>query len=229
MRLVREDELESARCGVRGMIFDMDGTLIDSEKHHAHAFALAMREITGYVLSDDEKRRFKGDTTLSFSAELGRMHGFAVDGEAVRERKMQILRERYQPQFYPFARDFLAMWQGRVPLALATNSPRWFAGQALRHLGVAGWFDVVVTIDDATARKPDPQMVRLCARRLGLPPASILMFEDSDHGLRAALAAGCRAVYVDPEYPDRSRGSSGPFLWKELCRRLQPPPQRAPG
>jgi len=221
MPLVTENEIESLASAARGMIFDMDGTLIDSEKYHARAFAQAMREVTGYTLSPEETEAFKGNTTLDYSAELGAAHGVDVDSQAVLARKMAILEQIYQPEFYPYAREFLDLWYGRLPLALATNSPRWFADKTLQGLKVRGVFDAVVTIDDVTERKPSPQMVMLCAERLGLPPADLLMFEDSEYGLQAGLAAGCRVILVDPDNPDRPQGATGPFPWEQLCRRLR--------
>ena len=83
-----------------------------------------------------------------------------------------------------------------VPLALVTSAGRRYAEQTLTELGVRPLFSVVVTAEDVTVGKPDPQGYRAAARGLGVPPAACVVFEDAPAGVAAAKAAGMYCVAV---------------------------------
>jgi HAD superfamily hydrolase (TIGR01509 family) len=80
--------------------------------------------------------------------------------------------------------------------ALGTMSDRSQTERILEILGLAGEFDVVVTIDDVIEGKPDPGIYLLASRRLGVPPAECLVLEDSPSGIRAGIAAGMPVIAV---------------------------------
>jgi HAD superfamily hydrolase (TIGR01509 family) len=88
--------------------------------------------------------------------------------------------------------------QTDVRLGLASNSPRVLVDDALRSAELTDAFDVIVTSDDVAHAKPAPDLFLLAAERLELAPAECLVFEDSPNGALAALAAGMRAVLLDP-------------------------------
>jgi HAD superfamily hydrolase (TIGR01509 family) len=89
--------------------------------------------------------------------------------------------------------DAKALGLGR---AVASSSSRgWVDGWLGRH-GIRDLLDVVVARDDVRNVKPDPELFQLAASRLGVPPGACVAFEDSPHGMRAALAAGMRCVAV---------------------------------
>ena len=126
----------------------------------------------------------------------------------------------------------------RVPVAVGTSASSYDVDHLLRGIGLLHHFPVVVTADDVTRGKPDPEVYMLAARRLRADPAACLVFEDSVVGIHAARAAGMRAIGVATAYPaeelhaagadrviDRLRGPrvgvdrkpvSGPAFWENL-------------
>ncbi len=90
-------------------------------------------------------------------------------------------------------RDARGLGLGRA--CASSSSSGWVEGWLKRH-GVHELFDVIVTRDDVSRVKPDPELFLLAAARLGLDPAECVVFEDSPNGMRAALAAGMRCVAV---------------------------------
>jgi len=181
----------------RGFIFDLDGTLIDSETYHRRAFAQAMAEMAGYGFTAEDADEFVGITSLCFAARLAERHRLDLDPKAVAERALEILEGSFRADLYPGAGEFVRAHAGRVPMALASNSPRRIVLQALDQCGLGGCFAAVVTADDAQRRKPDPEMVHLTLRRLGTPSGSTLVLEDTAIGVEAARRAGCPVVLVD--------------------------------
>jgi HAD superfamily hydrolase (TIGR01509 family) len=205
----------------RALIFDLDGTLLDSEKYHLRAFARAMQELAGYELTPADQEEFIGNTSVWLSARLAERHGLLLDPQAVAARKFELLYRDFRAELYPGAGPFVRLWAGRLPLAVASNSPRHFVETALRQAGLFDCFSVITTVDDVRHRKPDPEMVQLTVRRLGLQAAEALVLEDTALGVEAACRAGCPVVLLDNGLV-ASAGRIPPgtpvLTWHELLR-----------
>jgi HAD superfamily hydrolase (TIGR01509 family) len=205
-------------------IFDLDGTLVDSEKFHVQALAGTMRELAGYELTAEDIEAFKGNTTRSLATELSEKYGWGLDIERAVTRKFELVYEIFQTDPFPGVAEFLDVWRGKVRFAVASNSPTHFVERVLRDLGVLDAVEVVCTVDDVTRRKPDPEMLHLVLTRLGLPPEQTLVFEDSLPGVQAALAAKCPVLIVDTPASIEA-GAPPPGLpvatWPELVHASQ--------
>lgn len=178
-------------------VFDLDGTLIDSEKYHVRAFAGAMKEVAGYDLTPADEQEFLGNTSTWLAARLAERHGLHLDPLAVAARKFELLYRDFQAELFPGAEAFVRAWAGRRPLAVASNSPRHFVETALAQTGLRACFSAVTTIDDVQRRKPDPAMLLVTLARLGVAAAAALVLEDTALGVEAARRAGCPVVLVD--------------------------------
>ncbi len=178
-------------------IFDLDGTLIDSERYHAQAFADAVLAQSGYRISPDEHLEFFGKHSAWFAAELNDRHGLTLVPELVVEKKRERVHEIFEARPFAGACEFLDHWLGKKPMALATNSPRDFVLPALEKADLLKYFDHVTTSDDVLCRKPHPEIVELTAQQLGVDPLQTLVFEDQLIGVQAARAAGACVVAVD--------------------------------
>lgn len=198
-------------------IFDLDGTLIDSEKYHADGFAQAVEALSGYRLTPGERREFFEAHTSAFTPVLAARHGLTLDPDELLAYKRAHVREHFRTEVFPDAMEFIHAWQSRKRMALASNSPRHFVLAALQEAGLDGCFEAVCTADDVTLRKPDPEMYRLALRRLNLEPGRVLVFEDSPAGVAAAQAAGCTVIMID-NGADRSVPGVPRSTWKEMRR-----------
>ncbi len=200
-------------------IFDLDGTLINSEPYHVHAFAEAMKEVGAYTLTPADKREFTGNTSRDLASTLSRRHRLGLDVDRVVSRKFEILYGVFRTEPFPGVLDFLSLWHGSRPLAIASNSPASFVERVLDELAARHWFEVITTIDDVARRKPDPEMVRITLQALDVPPERALVFEDSAFGLEAARRAGCAPVLVrNPgnRLPDCVPAGTPLVTWPEL-------------
>ncbi len=98
----------------------------------------------------------------------------------------------------PGALELVARLRGRVPLGLASNSPRRLVDAALASAGLTDVFAAIVTSEDVMHAKPAPDIYLEAARRIGVAPGACVALEDSDPGVRAALGAGM-TVFMVPD------------------------------
>lgn len=199
---------DGRHLAIEAVVFDLDGTLLDTERQANRGWAAVAREL-GQALSDETLLRCVGVDETGTGAILQEALGGGHDMRAQLERRRQITRaweDRDGVPMLPGAREIVA-WcaQRRWPLAIATSSERGSTERKLRLSGLQPHFHAVCTRDDVTHGKPHPEIYLLAARRLGVAPARCLAFEDSGHGARSALAAGMTVIVVpdlSPTPPD---------------------------
>ncbi|WP_328469415.1 HAD family hydrolase [Streptomyces sp. NBC_00448] len=192
----------TVRLRPAAVLFDMDGTLVDTE----HLWWRAVTEIAdrlGYRLTDADLPEVVGRPVGHTAGYLHRVVGPAVTEARIAAELDDAFAARVagdvQPQ--PGALRLLAeLRDAGVPAALVTASPRRVVDLVLRTLG-ADWFALTVAAEDTVRPKPDPGPYLAAAARLGVPPRSCVAVEDSPPGLASARAAGCRVVAVPSTVP----------------------------
>jgi beta-phosphoglucomutase-like phosphatase (HAD superfamily) len=178
------------------LIFDCDGTLADTMPAHYRAWLDCLRP---HGISFAEERFYAlGGVPSSAIARLlcqGAVPPIDIPG-LVRAKEDAFLVQL--PAIAPIARvvDVARAGRGVVPMAVASGGRRSIVERTLRQIGVLDWFDAVITAEDTTRHKPEPDIFLEAARRLGVGPSACLVYEDSDQGLEAARRAGMRAVDV---------------------------------
>jgi beta-phosphoglucomutase len=182
---------------LRGVVFDMDGVVIDSHPAHRAAWK-SFLESVGRSASDTELDFIldgrKREEILEYF--LGKL-----DSEQIAEygrRKDELLRShgsRLEPMIGVV--EFLDhLCDSGVRMALATSASRRRACGTLEELGLAHYFETIVTGDDVAAGKPDPAIYRLAAARMQEEPDRLLAVEDAVSGVKAARGAGMRCIGV---------------------------------
>lgn len=205
---------------VRAVIFDLDGTLVQSEKLKALSYAIAAQKILD--LSEPDPRAIEAYREVVGSAReaasrhvmerlgletklrpLVSRYGVSEPWEALTALRVNIYRQMVSdPQFlkdnqWPHTVAFLRLVrQNGCKTGLATMSHRPEALHVLTALGLEGELDVVVTREDVKHPKPDPEIYLTACRLLEVSPAECLAIEDSSAGVQAALAAGIDTIAV---------------------------------
>lgn len=181
----------------------MDGLLLDTEVVWQGAEE-ALFAAHGEVFTREDKLAVIGtdfDTTAQYIAKrLGQPPemGWTLVDEMI-ESMAEALQEDVAGR--PGALELVARLHGRLPLALASNSPRRLVDAALATAGLTDVFDVIVTSDDVARSKPAPDIYALACQRLGLEPDDVLALEDSAAGVTSAKAAGLACIAV-PQFAE---------------------------
>ncbi|MDF7825287.1 HAD family phosphatase [Pontiellaceae bacterium B12227] len=199
-------------------ILDLDGTLIDSGKYHAQAFADAVLLNSGYSLKPDEHHEFFGKHSSWFAEDLNERYGLKLDPAKVLKEKRERVQEIFVAELFAGAREFLELWYGRKPMALATNSPLDFVEPALKEADVFKFFDCITTASDVKNRKPDPEIVEVTVQKLGVDPVKALVFEDQLIGIEAARNAGAKVIAVDNNQPVNYPVDVAVHTWADLLK-----------
>jgi HAD superfamily hydrolase (TIGR01509 family) len=183
----------------RAVVFDMDGLLLETEDlWHAAESELFRRH--GVDFTREDQLSLIGTGAEVSSRYYAERLGMPIErGPELFEEMIRLMHEqvRRQVDARPGARELVAdLRRLGVPLAIASNSPRYLVDDALATAGLADAFDVIVTADDVERPKPEPDIYRLACERLGVPPADAVALEDSASGVAAAKAAGLDCIAV---------------------------------
>jgi HAD superfamily hydrolase (TIGR01549 family) len=186
------------------VIFDMDGIILDTEPISMRAWIAAASEI-GYQLSEAHCHEMIG---------LGARESIAyVKAHVPGRGDLDQLEDRANANYRLFSeRDGVpckaGLWEllaflenERIPKAIATSTPTALAKEKLQRARVLEHFDIIVGGDQVSSGKPAPDIYLLAAQRLGHPPADCFVLEDSGPGLKAAIAAGMKPIFI----PDMCR------------------------
>lgn len=183
---------------IKGVIFDMDGVLVNNMAVHFEAFA-AMAE--RYNLSSEQEMDFShlnGRGNDDIINALFPQHIVAKKGvEALAAEKEALYREIYAPKIRPteglcdLLKEFAA---NDICCAVGSSGPRVNVEFVLERCNIAPYFSVAISGDMVTKCKPDPEIFLTAAERLGLKPEECLVFEDAISGIRAAQAAGMKVI-----------------------------------
>ena len=185
---------------VRAVVFDMDGVLIDAREWHYEALNRALRLFGLEISRFDHLSTYDGLPTRRklemLSIERGlprRLHSFL--NELKQRYTMEIVHSQCKPTFHhEYALSRLRR-EGLL-LGVASNSVRKTVETMMDQSGLRPYLEVLVSNEDVTHGKPDPEMYVLAMERLGVRPDECLVVEDNEHGIRAARAAGAHVLVV---------------------------------
>lgn len=185
---------------IKAVIFDMDGVLIDAKEWHYEALNRALA-LFGYTISRaDHLTTFDGLPTrrklelLSLERGLPRgLHGFINDLKQL--YTTELIHQRCKPTF---AHEYaLSKLKGDgYKLAVASNSVRASVELMMERSNLRPYLDLLMSNQDVTRAKPDPEMYTVAVARLGLTPAECLVVEDNPHGIKAAQDSGAHVMVV---------------------------------
>ena len=180
----------------QGLIFDCDGTLADSMPIHWRAWEQTCNR-HGLKFTEERHYALGGTPSRIIFEILGKEQGVELDPLALSQEKEAaylLLMPEVKPvePVLAIAREH----RSKLPMAVATGGQRGCITQLLEHLGIADWFDALVTSDDIENPKPAPDTFLLAAKHIGVAPENCRAFEDTDLGMQAIRAAGMEAVDV---------------------------------
>ena len=185
----------------KGIIFDLDGVIVDTAKYHYLAWKKMAAQF-GYDFTEEENEAFKGVSRIRCMELLLEMAQVEASQEQINEWLFQknqdylaYIEQMDQEEILPGVLTALSFFKSRqIPTALGSASKN--ARPILEKVGLLSYFDAVVDGNDVSAAKPDPEVFLVAARQLGVTPEQCVVFEDSTAGIEAAQRAKMGTVGI---------------------------------
>ncbi len=186
---------------IKAVIFDLDGVIVDTAHYHYLAWKRLAIEL-GFDLTLDQNELLKGVSrmrSLEIILDLGGIKLSAAEMERIANKKnswfVEYVNTMKPEEIFPGVKELLKSMRSKgLKVALASSSKN--APAVIRLLNIENEFDAVVDGTMIIHSKPDPEIFLLAAKKLGVDPASCVVFEDAEAGVEAALAAGMKCVGV---------------------------------
>jgi len=199
------------------IIFDMDGLMIDSERHYREV-QIEMGRKRGVKLSPEIFGHMMGRTPIESLRVLKEELHLDDSAEDLLAERTALMREhmRHDVALMPGLRECLDAFHGRIPMAVATGSQREFLMIIAERFDLARYFATTVTADDVERGKPGPEVYDTTARRLGVPQDRCVVLEDAENGCIAAKRAGCYCIAVPSPWTGTQDFSVADYVAEDL-------------
>lgn len=187
---------------IKGIIFDIDGTLTDSMGVWEEADRIFL-ENRGKVWTRDVSLAMKPMHFLSASCYLKERFGFDDSPESISAEIADIVRDKYFNEIVlmPYVREFMEYCRGRgIHMCAATSNIRELAEGVLKNNGVLDMLDFILTSDESGSSKDNPDIFFMCAEKMGTLPENTAVAEDSPHAAVTAFNNGFYTIGVDSGY-----------------------------
>nr|WP_046284308.1 HAD family phosphatase [Mycobacterium sp. UM_NZ2] len=214
---------------VSAVVFDCDGLLLDTESCWSRAEAALFAD-HGFGFGRAEKDLLIGRTLEAACENMSDYFGMPGAGPQLLADLVPRVEAELSAQVEPMpgARRLLEYLHGRVPIAVATNSPRAMLTAALKTSGLADFFEVSVAADEVEHAKPHPELYLTAFERLDAVPRTSVAFEDSSTGVAAARAAHAFLVTVpsqpgkqlDGDYITNALDDTALIEWARAVRKI---------
>ncbi len=201
---------------IKGVIFDMDGVLLDNVEYHLEAFRLFGEE-QGKSLTRENIQSVFGRKNWDMLEVLLERRLEKDEADRLADRKEELYRQlvlsELQEAVVKGLPEFLeSLEKEGVPMAVATSGPIENVDMVFDGLGIRSRFSAVVTGDQVQHGKPHPEAFLTAAAFLNLSPEDCVVFEDSVSGINAALSAGCTCVAVATTHEEEELKALSPHL-----------------
>lgn len=181
---------------IQALIFDCDGTLVDSMNAHFTCWRDAVAPY-GMELRKEDFFLHCGTPSSTVIPLLAKQQGATVEFKKALVHKEQLFLNSIEllKPIQPIV-EIARQNRGQLKMAVASGGTRILVEQQLRHIQIIDWFETIVTCEDTERHKPDPDVFLEAASRLGVEPSACRVFEDGDPGIQAAHAAGMECIDI---------------------------------
>jgi beta-phosphoglucomutase len=201
----------------KGIIFDLDGVIVDTAKYHYLAWKKLANQL-GFEFTEEQNELFKGVSRkrcLDILLEMGNLSATQEQKDVWMIEKnndyLAYIEKMDDSEILPDVPKILTLLkENAIPIALGSASKN--ALPILQKVGLAHFFDVIVDGNNVTKAKPDPEVFLIAAKKMNLSPSNCIVFEDAVAGIEAANAANMISIGIG----DKELLSQATFIFKDF-------------
>ena len=187
---------------IKGLIFDLDGTLADTMPYHFKGWQIACRKF-GADIDPSFLRQHTGSPGWIIAEEIiktCKLEGKVNVEQIMAEKLIQFYKDHHLVKPIDPVVGIVKRYYGKLPMSVGTGGHREAVEKTLEITGLRKYFDIIITANDVTHFKPHPETFLKCAELMNIDPQFVEVFEDGDLGIEAAKAAGMIATDVRSWY-----------------------------
>jgi beta-phosphoglucomutase len=204
----------------KALLFDLDGTLVDSEHFHFNTWNELLAESNIQLEYSDFLKNYAGIPLPGNAKRLKELYEIESPLELLISKKEDLTVERLKTStinLMPYVQETLDFFKSKgLVMALVTASKRADVDEMFRKNGLDEYFSLLITRSDVINSKPDPESYNLAVERLGLQKSECLVFEDTLNGLRAAKAAGLTCFAIQANTDDHLKLSAADKIFLDF-------------
>lgn len=204
----------------KALLFDLDGTLIDSEFFHYECWNEILEEYNVSLTYQDWLATYAGVPLPVNAKNLLEKYNINAVLEDVVIRRENLTLERLKTKdvnLMPHVTEFLDYFYNKgLTMALVTSSPRKDVEAVFERNGLDKYFSLVITRTEVTKSKPDPESYNICCQKLNIPKAYCLVFEDTINGVKSAVAAEITCFAIQNNINDHEKLSIADKLFPDF-------------
>src|SRR5512133_3638639 len=194
--------LYDIKPGIKGLIFDLDGTLADTMPYHFKGWRTACQKF-GADIDTAFLRKHTGSPGWLIATEILKSNNLdetvTID-QIVAEKLIEFSKDQHKVKPIYHVVEIVKKYHGILPMAVGTGGHREAVERTLEITGLRKYFDIIITANDVDNFKPHPETFIKCAELMNVAPQFIEVFEDGDLGIEAAITAGMSATDVRSWY-----------------------------
>jgi len=208
---------------IKGIVFDCDGVLADTEGWHWQTWVETLKPL-GINLSKEEYFNYAGKREDIIDEELLEKYKLNFEKGTLEKKKKALMKEwveTRQLQLLPYAKEAVGFFaqiaeKGKIKMAVCSGSIKEETLSKLKGIGLYSFFPVITGGDEVKHGKPAPDVYLLSSKKLELKPEECLAFEDSEYGLRSAKSAGLICFAIPSEFSIKQDFSQADKIFKSL-------------
>jgi beta-phosphoglucomutase-like phosphatase (HAD superfamily) len=184
--------LYDIKPGIKGLIFDLDGTLADTMPNHLRGWRSACKKF-GADIDTTFLRKHTGTPGWKIAEEIikeCKLNGKVTIDQLMDEKLIEFFKEQHLIKPIIPVVDIVKKYYGKLPMAVGTGGHRDAVERTLEVTGLRKYFNIIITANDVDNFKPHPETFLKCAALMNVKPEFIEVFEDAELGIEAAINAG---------------------------------------
>jgi len=194
--------LYDIKPGIKGLIFDLDGTLADTMPYHFNGWKRACQKF-GADIDTAFLRKHTGSPGWIIAEEIivrCKLNGSVSAEQILKEKLTEFYKQQHLIKAITPVTDIVRKYYGRLPMAIGTGGHREAVERTLQVTDLRKYFEIIITANDVANFKPHPETFLKCAEMMNVKPEFIEVFEDAELGIEAAMEAGMTVTDVRSWY-----------------------------